>query len=188
MYPISGTLFKLIVDFVGKPDHFRISLSLNKTLLHTMRIPTTLLFLALFLDPMFAAPHCCDLERSCLESHRATTGDIRIGRVLTNADVRECGMEGRANWCVAKWTNNNWYCTSPGDFLQFLTGYAQMCDGGVFPTAGEKEPCFGAEDCNCNNAANPECDVALGELQNIVGRLRRPSRRCVVAVNDLRCS
>lgn len=119
-----------------------------------------LLILSVLLALCSATPFCCDLSFECLNNQRATTGSYRIGPFVHITERNRCSLEGRANWCLAKWTNNAWYCTTPGNFINYLDGYKSKCPGGIFPKPGKKVPC-------CKYEANVEaqCQTALSMLK-----------------------
>lgn len=108
-----------------------------------------------------ATPFCCDMKFDCLNGQRESKGEYIIGATLPREERDICTRQGRANWCVAKWTNNNWYCTSPGNFIDQLDDYKKNCKGGIFPTrGGKKEPC-----CRTGGLLEQQCKVALNKLK-----------------------
>lgn len=106
-----------------------------------------------------ATPYCCNLSFDCLNNQRANTGYYKIGTKMHITDRDRCSLQGRANYCVAKWTNNAWYCASPGEFMDHVETYKLQCPGRVFPTAGKKEPC-----CRYEGGIQAKCDFALQKL------------------------
>lgn len=109
-----------------------------------------------------ATPFCCDLSFECLNNQRASTGSYKIGRTVHITERNRCTLQGRANWCIAKWTTNDWYCTSPGNFIKYLPQYKTTCPGGFFPKAGRKAPC-----CRYEGGIQAQCQFALSKLKNM---------------------
>lgn len=123
--------------------------------------------LLLFLFLLFVAfndatPDCCNLSFDCLNNQRASTGEYEIGTSLDPTERDRCTLQGRANWCVAKYEDDLWYCTSPGNFIEYLNGYKGQCKGGVFPTNDKKEPC-----CRYEGGTQTKCNIALRKLKNL---------------------
>ena len=109
-----------------------------------------------------ATPFCCDLSFNCLNNQRSSTGGYKIGSSLKTAERDLCTKQGRANWCVAKYTDDMWWCTSPGNFIRFLDGYKTRCKGKVFPTKGTKAPC-----CRSEGGIEAQCNFALRDLKKM---------------------
>lgn len=88
-----------------------------------------------------ATPFCCDLGFGCINNNRASEGEYKIGPRLRNEERDICSKQGRANWCVAKWTDGDWYCTSPGNFLKFSGDYKKQCRGFKWPPKTPRAGC-----------------------------------------------
>lgn len=122
----------------------------------------SLLVILSFVVVSKSAPFCCDLSYDCLYNQRASTGEYKIGEELAITERDRCTLEGRANWCVTKYSDNSWYCTSPGNFIEFLGGYKEKCKGGIFPTVGKKQPC-----CRYEGGIKAKCKFELERLASM---------------------
>lgn len=107
------------------------------------------------------APLCCRLSHRCIFGQTAVTGaSSYIGASLNARARNQCNRGSQRSWCVARYSDGNWYCSSPGNFVRYLSGYIPSCPGRIFPTSGRKA----------------RCGVAVGRLPAV--RVPRPAQRC----------
>lgn len=126
--------------------------------IHTSTMKTFLcLVLALsILTKTAATPNCCDLSFDCINNNRASPGYYKIAASLSREERDICTRQGRANWCVARWTDNLWYCTSPGNFLEHRVRYAPQCPGKKWPPKKARASC-----CRAYGGVPKKCQAIL---------------------------
>lgn len=91
--------------------------------------------------PAPKAPLCCSLPYDTIMGGHVETGNVVIGKELTSEAQTECLRQGDGSWCVALWTDGDWWCSSPGKFLEHLNGYELQCPTGQWPEAGVAPQC-----------------------------------------------